>query len=41
MVSVGVAHFKDHNRKALLRLAREERRVFCRELGIDHLVVSG
>jgi tetratricopeptide (TPR) repeat protein len=32
---VGVDYFKKKDRKALLRLAREERRVFCRELGIE------
>ena len=32
---VGFDYFKKQNRKALMRLAREERDVFCRELGLE------
>ena len=33
-LQVAIAHFKEHDPKALLRLPREERRVFTRELGL-------
>ena len=32
---VGIEYFKKENQKALLKLTREERRVFCRQLGIE------
>ena len=34
-LEVGIAYFKGKDDRALLRLAREERRVFCKELGIE------
>ena len=34
-LDVGIAHFKKNDDRALLRLAREERRVFCKELDIE------
>jgi len=34
-LETGLKHFKLDDRKALLRLTREERQVFCRELGIE------
>ena len=37
-LEVGIAHFKNHDPKALLRLPREERRVFARELGLTQEV---
>lgn len=33
-LKVGVAHFKEHDTKALMRLPLEERQVFARELGL-------
>jgi len=33
-LQVGIDHFKKQDRKALLRLTREERRTFCKELDI-------
>ncbi len=33
-LKTGIDHFKNKDKKALLKLTKEERRVFCRELGI-------
>ena len=33
-LQTGIDHFKKKDRKVLLRLTKEERRVFCNELGI-------
>jgi tetratricopeptide (TPR) repeat protein len=33
-LKTGIDHFKNKDKKALLRLTKEERHVFCRELGI-------
>ncbi len=35
-LQVGIDYFKNQDRKALLRLTREERRTFCDQLGIEN-----